>query len=194
MNILMIIPLKNANLYLMCQTHFHCYSKRPGLDRIDNEYRIILGMRRRINYALTRVKIVYVHFPIYETMMEISTKETFEWTVRHDRTYIIWFLTRHNAPINDDLKTILSLQFRVPHAWSTPCWRCHIVSETQFQIHMNVVSPPSGLGAVCDLNVKLSIGYWPQSPGHLSALKIPYRHRSKGLPSQLSSFISHHKL
>ena len=41
---------------------------------------------------------------IHNINIRVNTK-----TVRHDRTYVIWFPTRHNDSINDDKKTILSL-------------------------------------------------------------------------------------
>ena len=44
-----------------------------------------------------------VYFPSCEATSEINTKITHEWeTVRHESTYIILFLTRHNQSINDD--------------------------------------------------------------------------------------------
>ena len=44
-----------------------------------------------------------IHFPSGEATREVNTKITHGWeTVRHESTYIILFLTRHNQSINDD--------------------------------------------------------------------------------------------
>ena len=46
-------------------------------------------------------------------------------TVRHESTYIILFLTRHNKSINDDITTIFSHRPRVSLALFSFCWWRH---------------------------------------------------------------------
>ena len=92
------------------------------------KYRILYVLEWRTVYALTK-GLYWCLFPELrnnEVNIKQNNTQMSAWTVRHESTYIIKFLTRHNESMNNDKNDVLhTLVTRVSLARFTICWWRH---------------------------------------------------------------------